>query len=146
MKSEPKTFSLQDLKKAQKTGWDGVRNYQARNFMRDQMRLKDKVLFYHSNAKPSGVAGLAEVCKESHPDPTQFLKKSEYYDPRANKEKPIWFMVEVRFLKAFPHFISLDDLRKEKALKDFSLLKRGNRLSILPVSPKHWKHIMLMVG
>jgi len=144
MKSEPDVFSIQDLKKKKKSGWDGVRNYQARNFMRDEMRVGDLVLFYHSNAEPPGIAGIARVCRESHPDPTQFDKKSEYHDPKATKEKPIWFMVEVEFVEEFAQLIPLDDLKKEKSLSQMPLVQRGTRLSVMPVRESEWKRVMEM--
>ncbi len=144
MKSEPDVFSIQDLKRVKKNGWDGVRNYQARNFMRDEMRIGDLAFFYHSNAEPPGIAGIARVCKESHPDPTQFDKKSEYYDPKATKEKPIWFMVEVEFVEEFP-ILPLDALKKEQALKNMPLVQKGTRLSVMPVAPQEWKHIVGLV-
>ena len=141
MKSEPDVFSIQDLKNKKRTGWDGVRNYQARNYMRDGMKLGDLVFFYHSNAEPPGIAGIAKVSKESHPDPTQFDKKSEYYDAKATKEKPIWMQVEVEFVEEFSQVLSLDDLKKEKALAKMPLLQRGTRLSVMPVSEAEWNAI-----
>lgn len=144
MKSEPDVFSIQDLKKKKTSGWDGVRNYQARNFMRDEMRAGDLVLFYHSNAEPPGIAGVARVSRESHPDPTQFDKKSEYYDPKATKEKPIWFMVEVEFVEEFPLVLPLDALKKEKALAGMPLVQKGTRLSVMPVKESEWKRVMEM--
>lgn len=142
MKSEPEVFGISDLRKHKRTGWDGVRNYQARNYMRDQMRVGDLVLFYHSNAEPSGVAGVARVSREAHPDPTQFDRKSDYYDAKATKEKPIWMMVEVEFVEEFPAVLPLDRLRGEKALAKMPLLQKGTRLSVLPVAPEEWKHIL----
>ena len=144
MKSEPDVFSIQDLKKKKTTDWDGVRNYQARNYMRDQMKKGDLVFFYHSNAEPSGIAGIARVCKESHPDKSQFDKKSEYYDEKASKEKPNWFCVQVRFEKKFPQLISLQQLRDETALSEMLVLKKGQRLSIQPVDEKDFLHIVKM--
>ena len=143
MKSEPDVFSIQDLRKKGKSGWDGVRNYQARNYMRDQMRLGDLIFFYHSNAEPPGIAGIAKVSKESHPDPTQFEKKSEYYDPKSTKEMPIWFMVEVEFEREFP-LISLERLKANSQLKDLPLIQKGTRLSVMPVTEKQWKIIIGM--
>ena len=140
MKSEPDVFSIHDLKK-KNSGWDGVRNYQARNFMRDDMRIGDLVFFYHSNAEPSGIAGIARISKESHPDPSQFDKKSEYYDPKASKEKPIWFMVEVEFVQSFANIIPLETLKSKKELQSMPLVKKGTRLSIMPVSESEWLYI-----
>jgi predicted RNA-binding protein with PUA-like domain len=142
MKSEPDVFSIQDLRRKNKTSWDGVRNYQARNFMRDEMLKGDLVLFYHSNAEPSGVAGIARVCQESHPDPTQFDKKSDYYDPKATKEKPIWFLVDIEFVEEFPQVLPLERLKKERALQDMPLVQRGTRLSVMPVTEAQWKQIV----
>lgn len=144
MKSEPDVFGIQDLQKKKRSGWDGVRNYQARNYMRDGMKKGDLVLFYHSNAEPPGVAGIARVAKESHPDPTQFDKKSEYYDAKATAEKPIWMMVEVEFVEEFPRVVTLDRLKQEKALAQMPLVRKGTRLSVMPVSEKEWDAILRM--
>lgn len=141
MKTEPDVFSIHDLKKKKKNGWDGVRNYQARNFMRDEMRVGDQILFYHSSCEIPGVAGLARVSKESHPDPTQFDKKSEYYDAKATKEKPIWFMVEVEFVKEL-NLISLEKIKSEPKLKDMRLVQKGSRLSVQPVSAPQWEQVL----
>ncbi len=143
MKSEPGAFSIDDLARKKTGGWDGVRNYQARNFMKD-MTVGDKVLFYHSNAGPSGVAGTAEVCRTAYPDPTQFDTADGHYDPKATADKPIWFQVDLRFVSKFPRFIPLDELRKMPELADMLLFKRS-RLSVQPVSTAHWKAIMLAV-
>jgi predicted RNA-binding protein with PUA-like domain len=143
MKSEPDVFGIEDLKKKKRAGWDGVRNYQARNFMRE-MRVDDLVLFYHSNAEPSGIAGVARVSKEAHPDPTQFDKKSEYHEPRATKEKPVWDQVELEFLEAFASVLPLERLKKEKALEEMPLVQKGTRLSVMPVSREEWHHILVL--
>lgn len=134
MKSEPDVYSIDHLRKDGATWWTGVRNYQARNFMMKDMQVGDRVLFYHSNAEPPGVAGVAEVCKLAQPDPTQFDKKSDAFDPKARAEKPIWFCVQVRFVEKFPNLISLQDLRSEKSLSSMLVLKKGQRLSIQPVT------------
>jgi predicted RNA-binding protein with PUA-like domain len=144
MKSEPDVFGIADLRKKKKSGWDGVRNYQARNFMRDGMKVGDEILFYHSSCEVPGVAGIARVSREAHPDPSQFDKKSEYFDPKATKEKPIWMMVEVEFVKEFPTVVPLDRLRAEKSLAKMRLLRRGTRLSVMPVSEGEWKTILEM--
>lgn len=141
MKSEPDVFSIEDLKRKDKSLWDGVRNYQARNFMTQEMRVGDLVLFYHSSATPPGVAGLAKISSQAQPDPSQFDKKSEYYDEKATKENPRWFCVEVQFVEAFKELFSLDEMREDKQLKDMLVLKRGQRLSIQPVSSKDFSHI-----
>lgn len=144
MKSEPDVFSIDDLKNQKQTTWDGVRNYQARNFMMNDMQVGDLVLFYHSNAKPPGIAGLATVSKKAEPDPTQFDKKSEYFDPKATKEKPRWFCVKVKFKEKFKDLIPLEEIKSEKALKDMLVVQKGQRLSIQPVKEKDYKHILKM--
>ena len=145
MKSEPEHYSFEQLKKDGATGWTAVRNYQARNFMRDQMKLGDGVLFYHSNADPAAIVGLAEVCHEGHPDPTQFEPKSEYYDPKSKPESPTWIMVGIKYLAALKHPLTLAELKKVKGLSSMPLLKRGMRLSVQPVSGDEWK-IILKLG
>ncbi len=146
MKSEPKTYSIQDLKKSGKDLWDGVRNYQARNFMMKEMQVGDEVLFYHSNATPPGVVGLAYVSKEAQPDPTALDPKSKYYDPTASKQNPRWFCVEVAFKSVFKKTIPIEELRKEKALSKMLLLKKGQRLSVMPVTKEEYMHILKMVN
>ena len=142
MKSEPLNYSIADLKKEKRTLWDGVRNYQARNFMMQKMKVGDEVLFYHSNSNPSGVAGLACVSRAALPDLTALDKKSDYFDPRASRENPRWFGVTVQFKKEFKNLIPLQTLRKESVLKNMPLLKKGQRLSILPLSKKEFQHIL----
>lgn len=144
MKSEPNSYSINDLKKEKKAFWDGVRNYQARNFMMRDMKVGDKLLFYHSNAKPSGATGLAFVCESAKADPTSWDRQSKYYDPKSPKEKPRWFAVTVQFVKKFDKIISIGQLRKEKALQNMALLKKGQRLSVLPVTKKEYDHIVQM--
>ncbi len=141
MKSEPDVYSIDDLSKDKTTWWGGVRNYQARNFMTKEMQLGDQVLFYHSNANPIGVAGLAEVCALAAPDATQFDKKSEYYDPKASPEKPIWFCVQVKFKKKFSQVVSLEYIKNDPLLKDMLVIKKGQRLSIQPVEKSHYEII-----
>jgi predicted RNA-binding protein with PUA-like domain len=138
MKSEPDVFSLAHLKKDKTTWWEGVRNYQARNFMMKDMQVGDLVLFYHSNATPPGVAGIAKVSHAAEPDKAQFDKKSEYYDAKATKEKPIWYCVQVQYVDELKNFISLPDLREAKGLEDMLVLAKGSRLSIQPVEKKHF--------
>jgi len=142
MKSEPDEFSIDDLARApgRRTAWFGVRNYQARNFMRDQMQIGDEVLFYHSSCAEPGIAGLAEVCAEAYPDETQFDRKGKYYDAKATRDEPRWVNVEVKFLKK-TRLIGLAELRQHKELAGMRLLARGNRLSITPVDPAEWKFI-----
>ena len=144
MKSEPDVFSIQDLKRKRVSGWDGVRNYQARNFMKD-MRVGDLVLFYHSNANPSGIAGLAKVSKKAYPDPTQFDPNSDYFDPKAAPDRPIWFQVDVRFEKIFPLFLSLEELRGVPALSGMPLFLRS-RLSVQPVTADQHETIVRLAG
>lgn len=141
MKSEPDTFSIDHLKQKKKSGWDGVRNYQARNFMRDEMKNGDLILFYHSSCDIPGVAGIAKVSKESHPDPTQFDAKSDYYDSKAAKEKPHWFMVEVEFVEKFENIFTLSDIKKTKGLEQMLVVQKGSRLSINPVTSSEFKII-----
>ena len=144
MKSEPSAYSIDDLAKEPKktTHWDGVRNYQARNFMRDDMKIGDKVLFYHSSTDPPGVAGVATVVKESYPDFTAFDPKDKHYDPKSKKETPRWFMVDIKLQKKFKQLIGLSDLREVKALKDMVLLQKGSRLSVQPVRKKEFDAIV----
>jgi len=145
MKSEPTTYSIDQLQKDKKTYWEGVRNYQARNIMRDQIKKGDQVLFYHSNAEPPGVAGIAKVAKEAYPDPSQFDKTSQYYDAKSTPEKPQWFCVEIQFVKKFKQLIPLEQLKSIGALHDMPLLQRGQRLSVQPVSLAQWKKINQLV-
>ena len=146
MKTEPDVFSIDDLRNApQKTTfWEGVRNYQARNFMRDQMKKGDKVLIYHSNCKPPGIVGVGEVCKESYPDFTAWDKTSKYFDPKSSKDNPRWFMVDVKFKKKFKKVISLEDLKLNSDKLDMLILRKGNRLSITPVTEKDFNKILKM--
>ena len=142
MKSEPDELSIDDLARAprQSTAWFGVRNYQARNFMRDQMHIGDQVLFYHSSCAEPGIAGLAKVCARAYPDETQFDRNSKYYDAKATRDNPRWVNVEVKFVKK-TRLLGLADLRRHKELAGMRLLARGNRLSITPVEPDEWKFI-----
>jgi predicted RNA-binding protein with PUA-like domain len=144
MKSEPDAFSIDDLKNQKTSLWDGVRNYQARNFMMNDMKPGDEVLFYHSNATPPGVAGLAVIHKSAVPDPSAQDQNSKYFDPKAAPEKPIWYCVEVKFKTKFKSLLSLDALKQEKPLKDMLLLKKGQRLSIQPVTEKEFHHVLSM--
>lgn len=141
MKTEPDVFSIDDLKEQKTSPWEGVRNYQARNFMRDEMKKGDMVLIYHSNAKPPGVAGIATVSKESYPDYFAWDKKSKYFDAKCDPENPRWFMVDVKFKKKFKSLISLSDLKEYKQLNDLLILRKGNRLSITPVTKKDFEFI-----
>ena len=145
MKTEPDVLSIDKLKELKISDWDGVRNYQARNFMRDQMKLKDKVLIYHSSCDEIGIAGIAEVSRESHPDYTAIDPKSEYFDAKATKENPRWYMVSVKWVQTFSRVISLDELRSIPDLSEMIVIKKGNRLSITPVTEREFKIIRNLV-
>lgn len=142
MKSEPDVFSIDDLKKKKKSLWDGVRNYQARNFMMQDMQIGDEILFYHSNAEPPGVAGLAKVSAEAVPDPTQFDPQSEYFDAKASPDKPRWYCVEVAFEKAFSQLIPLEQIKSDPKLKNMLVIRPGQRLSVQPVDKADFDHIL----
>jgi predicted RNA-binding protein with PUA-like domain len=147
MKSEPSEFSIDDLVKAknQTVPWFGVRNYLARNFMRDQMELGDDVLFYHSSCPEPGIAGLAKVSSPSYPDPTQFDKNSKYFDAKATPETPRWMLVDVQLVKK-TRLLSLADMRENPKLEEMIILQRGNRLSITPVKANEWKIITRLLA
>ncbi|HWN30995.1 MAG TPA: EVE domain-containing protein [Burkholderiales bacterium] len=142
MKSEPSEFCIDDLAAApgKTTVWFGVRNYQARNFMRDQMRVGDKAFFYHSSCKDPGIAGIAEVCKLAYPDATQYDRKSKYYDPKATAQNPRWFNVDVKLVRK-TRFLSVKELRSRRELANMRVLQKGSRLSITPVDPTEWEFI-----
>jgi predicted RNA-binding protein with PUA-like domain len=148
VKSEPDVFSFADLQAAPKktTCWDGVRNYQARNTLRDEMKQGDRCFYYHSNAEPSGIAGICEVVREGYPDHSAFDKKDPHYDPKSKPDAPTWFMVDVKAVKAFPRLIALGELREVVALKGMVLLQKGSRLSVQPVTKKEWETICAMAG
>lgn len=139
-KSEESDYAIGDLEKDGTTAWTGVRNYEARNSMRDRMKPGDLVLFYHSNGSPPGVAGVARVSGAPYPDPTQFVKRSKYFDPGSTREEPRWWLVDLTFVERFPHFVSLDEIRSNSGLQEMSLFKR-NRLSIHPVTKKEFNLI-----
>lgn len=145
-KSEPETFSIDTLAKRPKQTehWDGVRNYQARNMLRDEIKVGDQLFFYHSNCTPPGIAGIAEVVKASYPDHTAFDPESNYYDPKSTRENPRWFMVDVHFVKKFPHIITLDQLKNHPLLENMQVNRRGNRLSITAVTEEEWRTILTM--
>lgn len=145
MKSEPDEFSIDALAKVGREPWSGVRNYQARNYMMKDMKVGDGILFYHSNCAVPGVAGLAEVASTPYPDPTQFQRKSDYFDAASKPEEPRWWLVDVGFVRKFKRVVALDELRAQaEALGDFALLRRGNRLSVLPVTAAQYKHILTL--
>lgn len=143
-KTEPNTYSIDNLKQDKKTAWDSIRNYQARNFL-ISMEVGDTCLIYHSNAEPPGIVGIGKVTKKAFPDPLQFEKKSDYYDEKASKEKPRWFCPEISFVKKFSRLIPLAELRESKELKNMVLLKKGSRLSVQPVSDKELEKILELV-
>jgi len=144
IKSEPEVFSIRDLARVKVTGWEGVRNYLARNFMRDLMAPGELALFYHSNAEPSGVAGVARVHGEAVPDPTQFQKKSEYFDPTSLRSGPRWMMRHFEFVERFPALVPLATLRADPALRGMALLQKGQRLSVQEVSAAHFAHVVAL--
>src|SRR5262245_9096449 len=141
LKSEPSAYSIDDLARDRATAWTGVRNYQARNFMRDEMQRGDGAFFYHSSCDEPGIVGIAKVTRAAYPDDTQFDRKSRYYDSGATPEAPRWFNVDVGFVKK-TRTVSLDELRGHRQLKDLQVLRRGNRLSITPVTSMEWKFIV----
>jgi len=144
MKSEPDDFSIDDLARRKSEPWNGVRNYQARNFMRDGMRRGDAVFFYHSNCAEPGIVGIAEVVREAYPDPTQFDPRSHYFDAGSSRDAPRWLMVDVKFKRKLKRTIPLSELKQQRALEDLALVRRGNRLSVMPVSKAHWDFILKM--
>lgn len=145
MKSEPDVFSFDDLRKKKQEPWTGVRNYQARNFMRDEMQVGDLIFFYHSSCEVPGIAGIASVATTPYPDPTQYEKKSEYFDPKATKDNPRWMLVDVKFEKDLKRVITLEELKKVESLKEMRLLQKGNRLSILPVTKEEFEKILKLI-
>ncbi len=144
MKSEPNCFSIDDLAKRpnQTEPWDGVRNYQARNFMRNDMKVGDPIFFYHSNCKPPGIVGIAKVASEPYPDFTAFDPSSDHPDPNSTPENPRWFMVDVKYVEKFPKIISLNELKQHPELESMPLLRKGNRLSVMPVNKPEWDFII----
>jgi predicted RNA-binding protein with PUA-like domain len=142
MKSEPDDYNIDDLKRDSREMWDGIRNYQARNMMRDDMRIGDKVFFYHSNCKEPGVVGNYKVVSKPYPDPTQFDPKSKYFDPKSDKDNPRWILVDVEFVRKLKRSVTLTEIKANPELEDMILTRRGNRLSIMPVDKKHWDIIL----
>jgi predicted RNA-binding protein with PUA-like domain len=141
IKSEPTTYGIEHMRKDKKTSWTGIRNYQARNFMRDQMQVGDQAFFYHSNTDEPGIVGMVEVSAPAHPDETQFDKKSHYYDAASTREEPRWLCVQFKYVKKTP-LVTLDELKKHKKLEKMRVLQKGNRLSITPVDPDEWEYIV----
>ena len=144
VKSEPGSYSIEDLARDGKTRWDGVRNYQARNFLRDGMKPGDGVLFYHSSSDPAGVVGIARVASEGYPDPSAFDRKSHYFDPDSDPKKPAWFAVDVEFAERLPRIVTLAELKANEALEGMLVLKRGMRLSVQPVDKAHFDAVVKM--
>jgi len=142
MKSEPGTYSIDDLARDGRTRWEGVRNYQARNYMRDQMKVGDLALFYHSSAEPSGVAGVAEIASAAYPDPTQFDGQSPYHDPKSKKDDPAWLLVDVTFVEKLPEVLALQRLKADASLSSMLVLRRGQRLSVMPVERAHFARVL----
>jgi len=138
MKSEPDAYSIDDLERDGREMWDGIRNYQARNMMRDDMRVGDEVIFYHSACKEPAAVGVMKIASEPYPDPTQFDPESKYYDPKSDRDNPRWCLVDVQFVRKFSRPLLLKELRAEPGLEGMLLLRKGNRLSITPVDKQHW--------
>jgi predicted RNA-binding protein with PUA-like domain len=147
VKSEPSSFSWDDLSNSPKrtTSWEGVRNYQARNFLRE-MKRGDRVFFYHSSAEPNAVVGIAEVAREAYPDPTQFDRKHEMYDPKSTRDDPRWSTVDLRAVRAFPRPVTLAELRGVDGLAKMTLLQKGSRLSVSAVTPEEWRLVLEIAG
>jgi len=144
MKSEPDTYSIDDLQSFVVDHWDGIRNYQVRNFFRDQMQVGDQAFFYHSNCKVPGIVGTMEIASKAYPDHTAFDPSEKYFDSKSDPETPRWLMVDVRYIRHLDRMITLGELRLQKQITDMKLLQRGNRLSVLPLSKKEWQYILDM--
>ncbi|WP_440996170.1 EVE domain-containing protein [Arhodomonas sp. SL1] len=146
MKSEPDVYGIDDLAAAPDgtDHWDGVRNYQVRNMMRDRMQPGDLAFFYHSNTKPPGIAGIMEIASVGYPDHTAFDPESKYYDPKSDPDNPRWYMVDVRFVRRLSRYLPLDELKANPALAEMPLVKKGNRLSVMPVTEEQWQAILAM--
>ena len=144
MKSEPDVYSIDDLERDGREKWDCIRNYQARNMMRDDMRIGDEIFFYHSNCKEPAIAGIAKVASKPYPDPTQFDENSRYFDPKSSRDEPRWILVDVEFVRKLKRPIRLVDIKAHPGLEDMILVRRGNRLSIMPVEKKHWDLILTL--
>jgi|TARA_B100001996_G_scaffold96536_1_gene72318 predicted RNA-binding protein with PUA-like domain len=142
MKSEPETYSIDDLKEFQTDHWDGIRNYQVRNFFRDQMKIGDKAFFYHSNCKEPGIVGLMEIASEAYPDHTAFDSKEKYFDAKSDPENPRWLMLDVNYIRHTKRNITLSELRDHSSIKEMRLLQKGNRLSVIPMTKKEWDYIL----
>ena len=145
-KSEPDVYGIEDLERDGTTYWDGIRNYQARNFMRDQMTVGDPILYYHSNAKPPGVVGLARVASEPYADPTQFEVENKYFDPKSTPENPRWQLVDVEYVARFDRMVALNELKDDADLDGMLVIRKGQRLSIQPVEENHFRRVCEMAG
>lgn len=144
MKSEPDTYSIDDLQSFGVDHWDGIRNYQVRNFFRDQMQVGDQAFFYHSNCKEPGIVGTMEIVSKAYPDHTAFDPSEKYFDSKSDPENPRWLMLDVRYIRHLDRMITLAELRQQKQIADMKLLQRGNRLSVLPLSKMEWQYILEM--
>ncbi|MEJ2258238.1 MAG: EVE domain-containing protein [Woeseiaceae bacterium] len=142
MKSEPDTYSIDDLERDGREPWDGIRNYQARNMMRDDMKIGDEAFFYHSNCKEPGIVGIMKVASAPYPDPTQFDRKSKYYDPKSSEDDPRWCLVDVEFVRKLDRTITLSEIREAPGLDGLILTRKGNRLSVMPIENKHWNKLL----
>ncbi|MDZ7842538.1 MAG: EVE domain-containing protein [Gammaproteobacteria bacterium] len=142
MKSEPDVYGIDELKRFKVDHWDGIRNYQARNFMRDDMNKGDRAFFYHSNCEVPGIAGIMEIAREAYPDHTQFDPDEKYFDPKSDPDNPRWFMVDVKFIRRLKRIITLRELKSYKTLTDMQLVQKGSRLSIMPVTKRQWDFIL----
>ena len=142
MKSEPDAYSIDDLERDGREMWDGIRNYQARNMMRDDMRIGDEAIFYHSACKGPAAVGIMKIASKPYPDPTQFDPESKYYDPKSNENDPRWQLVDVEFVRKFSRALTLKELRAQPGLDGMILLRRGNRLSVMPVEKQHWNLLL----
>lgn len=144
MKSEPDVFGIDDLQRVGIEPWDGVRNYQARNMLRDQMQLGDLVFFYHSNCELPGITGLAEIARQGYPDDTAFNPEAKYFDPKSDPQNPRWYRVDVKFVRKLQRTLSLQELREHPALQNMPLVRKGNRLSVMPVTEQEWHDILTL--
>ncbi|MDX1996605.1 MAG: EVE domain-containing protein [Thermoanaerobaculia bacterium] len=143
-KSEPSLYSIDDLARDGRTGWEGVRNYTARNFLRDDLKLGDRLLFYHSSCPETGVAGIAEVCREAYPDPTAFDPTHPYFDEKSKPETPTWFRVDVSFVEKFPRVVTLETLKTTPGLEAMLVVRKGQRLSVMPVTPEEFDIVVAL--
>jgi predicted RNA-binding protein with PUA-like domain len=146
LKTEPSSYSIDDLMRDKKTSWDGVRNYQARNFIRDDIHVGDIVFIYHSSTDTVGIVGLAGISSEAYPDPSAFDKKDSHYDQKSKKESPTWYVMDVTFVKKFPRTISLEEIKSTQYVKDMLVARRGMRLSVMPVDKNHADYLLKMIS